>query len=136
MALMHPPVLDILLGQCFIADHQQILCIFLLGRSGEVERAGDYRLIVDDDDFIVGNLMDWIDLGRDPGFGEKGAGGVLGGQVALVQRICTLTPLWWAGTRVFAIGADVKEKACIRMDLCAWSSSLTMAAVAPPFGEK
>lgn len=48
----------------------------------------------------------------------------------------TFTPRLWASTSAFAIGADVKLYACIRMCYLAAVNSRTTASVAPPPGEK
>lgn len=55
----------------------------------------------------------------------------------LLSRIAvTLTPRLCASTRVFAIGADVKEYAWTRISLFAFPISRTTASVAAPRGEK
>ena len=48
----------------------------------------------------------------------------------------TFTPRLWASSRALAIGADVKEYACIRTVDLALPSSLTTASVQPPFGRE
>jgi hypothetical protein len=54
----------------------------------------------------------------------------------LSKMIWTLTPLLWAASRALAIGAEVKEYAWSRTEDLALSSSLTIAWVHPPLGEK
>ena len=79
------PVFEVRLGELFRADDQQVLRVLLLGRLGEVERAGDYDRPVDDDDLVVGDGMPGVDVGRDAGVRQKGGRRVLLGLLALVE---------------------------------------------------
>ena len=54
----------------------------------------------------------------------------------LSKTTFTFIPFLYASNNALAIGADVKEYACIRMEDLASLNSLTIASVHPLFGEK
>ena len=67
-------------------DDQEVLRVLLLGRLGEVERAGDHDRPVNEDDLVVGDSVLVVDVGRDAGVRQKGRRRVLLGLLALVEN--------------------------------------------------
>lgn len=62
MLLVELPVVSILFNQLRCsADSQQVLGIVLLGRDGEVERAREQGAIVNDDDLVMGNMVNHVE---------------------------------------------------------------------------
>ena len=115
--------------------HQQVLGVLLLGGLGEIERPGDQRLRVDDHDLVVGDGMLVVDVGRNTSVRDEVSGCVLL-RWLLTRSTTTFTTRFLASISAFAIGLLVNEYACTRISVFADSSSLTMASVATPFGEK
>jgi hypothetical protein len=68
MVFMVLPILNIDPHQSFVSNNQHILSIFLLGRFGEVEGAGDHHGPIDDHDLVVSDGMLGIDVGEDLAF--------------------------------------------------------------------
>lgn len=89
---MERPISQVLLCQGAIPDHQQVLRITVLGRLGEVERAGDDRNAVNNHHFIVGNSVRGIDQGLDTGTAEEVGRGVICRPLALIQYYPDLHP--------------------------------------------
>jgi hypothetical protein len=92
MLLMLLPVLGVFLAQCFILNDEEILGVLILGRQGEIERPRYHDLPVDDHDFVVGDVMDGVNLDGDSRFGHIGTGGILGRQITLVQNDFNFDP--------------------------------------------
>ena len=55
------PVGGVFRGAFGIADHQQVLGVALIGGFGEIERAGERGLAVDDHDFVVSDGVLGVD---------------------------------------------------------------------------
>ena len=68
-----------------VVQHQEILGVVLLGRRGEVERAGDDRLAINDHHLVVRDGMDRINAHRDPRMRQEIRFGIVLGALALIQ---------------------------------------------------
>ena len=67
------PVCGVTLGKIWcVGNHEKVFSIPFLRTLGEVEASCNHGFSVDDNDLIVGNLVDRIDVGRYSLVGEKG----------------------------------------------------------------
>jgi hypothetical protein len=108
------PVFYITISQFAVMDHEQVLCIVLLGCLCKIERSCNNNLSINDDNFIVGYGVlgayssDWESiLVRMPELAIKSAAEYCFLLWLLSRITATLTPRLRAFRRAFPIGADV-----------------------------
>ena len=69
----------------WVMQHQEVVGVVLLSRRGEVERAGDDRLAVNDHHLVVRDGMNRVDAHRDPRMRQEVRFGIVLGALALIQ---------------------------------------------------
>ena len=83
---MLQPVFQIKLRQILRRYDQQILRILLFCGLGEIERSGDDRGLVDDQDLVVGYGVFAVDVGGNAGVRQEGGRRISFGALALIQN--------------------------------------------------
>ncbi len=81
MGPMLEPVVDVIGGELFGGDDQEVLGISFFGSLCEIERAGDDDRLVDYDDLVVGDGVPVVDKSGDAVIGEERGAGVFLGAV-------------------------------------------------------
>ncbi len=89
---MRLPVGRVLAGQVLVADHEQVLGVVLLCGLGEVEAAGNDRLVVDDHDLVVCFGVLGVDPHGDSQVDEQVRRGILLRPLALVENHLNFDP--------------------------------------------
>ena len=102
------PALGVLRGQGLVLDEQHMLGILLLGCLGEVEAPRPDGVPVDDHHLVMRNGVAGIDLRRHPLVGQEIRRRVCVPAAALIQDNLHAHARFWASTKAFAMGAEVK----------------------------